>query len=31
MFTGRTNPANFIWPNKFKKIITVMDKLGCHQ
>ena len=31
MFTGRTNPANFIWPNKFKKIITVMDKLGWHQ
>ena len=31
MFTGRTNPANFIWPNKFKKIIKVMDKLGWHQ
>ena len=31
MFTGKTNPANFIWPNKFKKIIKVMDKLGWHQ
>ena len=31
MFIGRTNPANFIWPNEFKKIITVMDKLGWHK
>ncbi len=31
MFIGRTNPANFIWPNEFKKIIAVMDKLGWHQ
>ena len=31
MFIGRSNPANFIWPNEFKKIITVMDKLGWHQ
>ncbi len=30
MFVGRTNPANFIWPNEFKKIISVMDKLGWH-
>ena len=30
MFIGRTNPANFIWPNEFKKIISVMDKLGWH-
>ena len=28
MFTGRTNPANRIWPNEFKKIIAVMDNLG---
>ena len=31
MFIGRTNPANFIWPNEFKKIILVMDKLGWHK
>ena len=24
MFTGRTNPGNFIWPNMFKKIIHVL-------
>jgi tetratricopeptide (TPR) repeat protein len=31
MFTGRTNPANSIWPNEFGKIIKVMDTLGWHQ
>ena len=31
MFIGRTNPANSIWPNKFKKIIEVMDNLGWHE
>ena len=31
MFTGRTNPANRIWPNEFKKIIEVMDNLGWHE
>ena len=31
MFTGRTNPANFIWSIKFKKIIEVMDNLGWHE
>ena len=31
MFTGRTNPANFIWSKQFKKIIEVMDTLGWHE
>ena len=31
MFTGRTNPANFIWSKQFNKIIKVMDNLGWHQ
>ena len=31
MFTGRTNPANFIWSKEFKKIIEVMDTLGWHE
>ena len=31
MFTGRTNPANFIWSKQFKKIIEVMDNLGWHE
>ena len=31
MFTGRTNPANFIWSKQFKKIIDVMDTLGWHE
>ena len=31
MFTGRTNPANFIWSKQFKKIIEVMDTLGWHK
>ncbi len=31
MFTGRTNPANFIWSKQFNKIIEVMDTLGWHE
>ena len=31
MFTGRTNPANFIWPKQFNRIIKVMDNLGWHK
>ena len=31
MFTGRTNPANFIWSKQFRKIIEVMDTLGWHE
>jgi len=31
MFTGRTNPANFIWSKQFNRIIKVMDNLGWHK